>query len=420
MIKKFPERGKRISWSVLYVILISITVILFNAPLLSTEQISVNTIPGDVDENGDVNREDALLLQDYLLDRNELTSGGITGAHANDDEIIDIADVVWIANNPSTSGLIQMVSIPAGTFTMGASDRGDDLTYARSSEFPRHEVTLSAYEIGKYEVTNEECCEILNYALSRGYLYDFDGTPYSAGYGVYYDGKILLDVDGKESGDCMISYIYHGFIPEHRDGYSMKDHPALYVSWYGAVAFCNWLSEMEGKPPAYDLTTWTLTDQFGGGYRLPTEAEWERAAAWDVSSGGKHWIYAYMSDEPSINHMNYDGNNPLDLSDKPYTVPVGYYEGLASGSDVYSPAGCCGMGGNGWEWCHDWFDVDYYDGGSMTNPTGPSEGFSRVARGGDWDDPARRCRTAYRFDIIPWGTGAYGGFRMVRSINDPD
>ena len=295
---------------------------------------------------------------------------------------------------------------------MGARDDGDDGEYADSDEYPRHEVTLSSYEIGKYKVTNGQYCEVLNYALSQGYLEDSDGSPYSGG-DVYYDGKNLLEIS---SSSCQISYSGGSFIHESRDGYSMENHPVVEVSWYGSVAFCNWLSEMEEKTPVYDLSTWELTDQFGGGYRLPTEAEWERAAAWDTSSGGKHWIYGYMSDDASPDRMNYDRNNPLSLSGYPYTSPVRYYDGSGSTMDSPSPAGCYDMSGNVWEWCYDWYDGDYYDGGSMTNPTGPSGASHRVGRGGCWSYGAVICRTANRDGFTPSDTYGGIGFRLARSL----
>jgi formylglycine-generating enzyme required for sulfatase activity len=180
------------------------------------------------------------------------------------------------------------------------------------------------------------------------------------------------------------------------------NHPVINVTWYGCVAFCNWLSEKEGLTPCYNLSTWALTVPYPNGYRLPTEAEWERAAAWD---GSKHWIYGSLSDTLTDNaRCNYWGRaNPLGLTSYPYTSPVGWFNGTnvspnGSVQTVNSPSsvGAYDMSGNVWEWCHDWYGSSYYSGGAMTNPVGPGSGGNRVLRGGGWFNSFYNCRAALR------------------------
>ncbi|MFC2173300.1 formylglycine-generating enzyme family protein [Acidobacteriota bacterium] len=308
-----------------------------------------------------------------------------------------------------------MLDVPAGTFTMGRRDDGDDGIHGQDDELPRHQVILSAYRIGKYEVTNRQYCDVMNWAQRQGYLEDSTGGPYSGG-DVYYNGNSLLRVT---RGTCQISYTGGIFTWKSRDGYSMEDHPVVEISWHGAVAFLNWLSVATGMTPAYDLSTWELVDadpgmagvQFTNGFRLPTEAEWERAAAWD---GSTHWIYSMVSDtltgwdranyRPDINTKT----NPLGLTEEPFTSPVGWFNGInispnmnVQTVDSPSPVGAYDMTGNVWEWCHDWYDHLYYGGGSMIDPTGPPSGIVRVGRSGSWNGAASGLRSANRYNRNP-------------------
>jgi len=310
------------------------------------------------------------------------------------DGMMSAAATAEVTVTPSGSGEVtpgEMVSIPAGSFEMG-----DPFDEGSSDELPVHTVTLSAYEIGKYEVTNQEYADILNWAHARGYLDEASSTTADA-YGVQ-----LLDVD---DGDCQISYSGSEFVVESRDGYSMAEHPVVEVSWYGAAVYCNWLSESQGLQACYDTSTWEC-DFSKNGYHLPTEAQWERAAAWD-SAQNRHYRYGNGSDRISSATVNYDVNNPLGLSNYPYTSPVGYYTG------VTSPAGCFDMSGNVWEWCNDWYDSGYYSQSPEHDPHNASTGAGRVLRGGPWFGDDWFCRSADRDWFSPTSTYYGNGFRVV-------
>ena len=194
------------------------------------------------------------------------------------------------------------------------------------------------------------------------------------------------------------------------------------VSWYGAKAFCNWLSQMRGLATCYDMTAenWPLTSAppTPGGYRLPTEAEWERAAAWD---GTKHWIYGFTGDTLTDNtRCNYIINNPLGLTASPLTTPVGWFDGSPNSSlttvNSVSPVGAYDMCGNVAEWCGDWYSDSYYQGGAMVNPTGPETGYQHPYRGGHWSASAWDSRSATRApgNMNPLGVLNCIGFRVVR------
>ncbi len=360
-----------------------------------------------------------------------------TASRANADPALADGGFGFRPARTVTPAAPEMVQVSAGAFTMGNSGVGDDATYRGLGELPTHSVTLSAYRIGKYEITNQQYCDVLNWAIrpSRNYLLTDAGAIWT-GTGDIYAGGNRQTILAITRAGCNIQYSGGVFSPRTQMGlpgttlYSMASHAVVRVSWYGSVAFCNWLSQMEGLPPCYDMTTanWPLTTPppTVGGYRLPTEAEWERAAAWDASAS-KHWIYGMMSDTlTGKNRANYfdadpDYVNPLGLA-TPYTSPVGWFDGLNVSPNgvivtVNSPSssGCYDMSGNVYEWCQDWYLDTYYNGGSMTNPVGPVSGPKRVARGGSWYYYGTDCRSAGRSFYNPSGTKDNFGFRLAKS-----
>jgi formylglycine-generating enzyme required for sulfatase activity len=302
---------------------------------------------------------------------------------------------------------MHMVSVPAGSFIMGAIER----ELPRPEEEPRHMVTLDAYEIGTYEVTNSQFAAVMNWALERDLITDASGFAY-AGDNLYLDEFMLLELIDP---DCQIIYENGEFEAKVREGKSMANHPVLEVSWFGAVAFCNWLSEMEGLDKAYDLTDldlWPRNDPVPNGYRLPTEAEWERAAVWDADAE-KHYWFGIQSDTIDEGRANFHHANPLGLSSEPETSPVGYYAGQTS------PVGCYDMSGNVWEWCQDWYYQDYYQEGDQTNPLPPDPerfaGMGVVKRGGAWNSLEYNVRGAYRIGYYATNMEDWVGFRVART-----
>jgi len=330
----------------------------------------------------------------------------------------------------------ETVSVDAGSFTMGRSEDGDDATTDGDTGLPRHKVTLDAYHIGKYEITNRQYCDVLNYAVKQGYLYsDIFGTSWNGLVNIYAGGdffrNVILDY---YSPSCNIKYnsSENSFEPKVRTGlpggriYSTAEHPVVEVSWFGAVAFCNWLSEMLGLNPGYSMSmqSWPLNAEGPGpaGFRLPTEAEWERAAAWENS---KHWIYAFGSDTiGGKKRCNYHTGtiyiNPLGLTSEPFTAPIGWFNGLTVSPNgniattaSISPVGAYDMSGNAAEWCQDWFAP--YDKQAQVNPLGPATGTDRVRRGGSWNTLMTHCRTADRLHHQPSGMYPSLGFRVART-----
>jgi len=254
---------------------------------------------------------------------------------------------------------LEMVLVEGGSFRMG-DEFGDLWEGCR----PVHAINLTYdYWIGKYEVTFNEyeafCIET---------------------------GKSKPDDWGWEPGT----------------------RPVMNVSWWDAIAYCNWLSGRERIAVAYRLqgeaNEGSLLDSNGNvttnvtqvrGYRLPMETEWEYAARGGKNSKG----------------FMYSGSNSLD--------EVGWYN-ANSGSKTQeikkkkaNELGIFDMSGNVWEWCHDRYAS--YQIGTQTNLTGTNGGFLRLVRGGSWVMTANYCRSASRSSFDPSGTGPSLGFRLART-----
>jgi formylglycine-generating enzyme required for sulfatase activity len=183
------------------------------------------------------------------------------------------------------------------------------------------------------------------------------------------------------------------------------NHPVTSIMWYGAAAYCNWLSTQEGFQPCYSLSTWEC-DFSKNGYRLPTEAEWEYAAR--GGQNNPYYNYPWGNDADKTK-ANWPGSgDPYESGPLPWTTPVGFYNGqLQKKSDFGWPGnqetyqtsngangyGLFDMAGNVWQWCNDWYSRDYYKISPAADPPGPkiSEAshmpdgkLYRVLRGGNW------------------------------------
>jgi formylglycine-generating enzyme required for sulfatase activity len=237
--------------------------------------------------------------------------------------------------------------IPAGEFTMGSEDGGDD-------EKPVHTVYLDAFWIDKTEVTNAMYANCVNDRNCK--------EPSNTAY--YADSNYAI-------------------------------HPVVYVSWEDAVNYCSWANR-----------------------RLPTEAEWEKAASWNGPAQEKY-TYPWGNDFSCEN-----GNfNDETLRDS-YVVPGGANcDGFPQTSPVgnfpngVSPYGALDMAGNVWEWLADWYDTNYYAtvGENARNPQGPTSGQYRVLRGGAWIYDNDDARSANRDGFDPSSFNDDFGFRCAMS-----
>jgi len=207
-------------------------------------------------------------------------------------------------------------------------------------ERPAHSVYLDAYAIDEYEVTNR-----------------------------FY--KACVD-----AGVCLPPVLVSSSTrPNYYGNQEFDDYPVVNVDWNMAKTHCEWR-----------------------GARLPTEAEWEKAAR-----GMDGQIYPWGNYAPNKDLLNYN----QEVGD---TTMAGSYEMGKSFYGIYD------MAGNVWEWVNDWYDEAYYQTLPSTDPLGPSAGHYRVLRGGSWSDDANGVRSSRRFGLDPTGAFNVGGFRCARSL----
>lgn len=254
--------------------------------------------------------------------------------------------------------LPNLARIPAGEFLMGAPDAAED-------ERPVHRVSVSEFFIGRFPVTNDEYARFI--AATSHPAPSVSGLPLIAGGG--------RDTVFRE---LSAPYLWEGDTPPPGRG----SHPVVLVSYDDAVAYCHWLSQAIERI-----------------VRLPTEAEWEKAARGGVDGRRYPW-----GDDIDASHCNYL-DDPAAKSQRG-TRPSGTYPPNAFG--------LCDVAGNVWEWVSDWYGAEYYGGGDMNDPRGPETGNMRIVRGGSWvNEDVTMLRCACRHKVPP-DTYAYSiGFRVV-------
>jgi formylglycine-generating enzyme required for sulfatase activity len=251
-------------------------------------------------------------------------------------------------------GYGELVYVPAGSFRMG-----DNFGDGEARERPVHVVDLDAFYIGRTEVTNAQWRRFRD---DPGY----DDPKYWPG------GRIVP----RDQVPYWTQANNHGGGTEGSDQY-----PVIGINWDAATAYCNWLSAKTGKK-----------------YRLPTEAEWEKAAR---GTDQRRYPWGNTIDR---SRANYVGAQQYDT-----VMPVGHFREGAS------PYGAYDMAGNVMEWCADWYSRDYYSWSPRKNPKGPEKGVYRVVRGGSFFVDAFDLRSYARSAAWPsFQAHRMIGFRVAR------
>ena len=315
--------------------------------------------------SADVNGDGTVNVNDFALVASRLGRRGSVG-DVDGDGMVDVGDLALVAKfigvepptpAPALSSLDGMVLIPAGAFQMGSND-----PEALTSEQPIHTVYVDAFYIDAHEVTNADFKRFVlaNPQWRKNRIPRF---LHNGNYLAYWDNS-----NNYPPGEA--------------------NHPVVYVSWYAAMAYAKW-----------------------AGKRLPTEAEWEKAAR-----GGRSGLKYPWGNTIHSTYANY-GNNVK------HTRAVGSYP--ANGYGLYD------MSGNVWEWCLDKYDQHFYFSSPSRNPLSDVDTIvylslitgnyinlksARVLRGGSWSSPSRYIRVSDRYGSAPISAYSTYGFRCARDV----
>jgi formylglycine-generating enzyme required for sulfatase activity len=251
-----------------------------------------------------------------------------------------------------------LARIPAGDFLMGSADGEDD-------ERPVHRVFVGEFLIGRFAITNDEYAQFVR------------ETDHPA------PAIRELPLIASAGRDALFRQLAEPYVWRNGEPPAGRgSHPVVLIRYQDALAYCAWLGARLGRL-----------------VRLPTEAEWEKAAR-----GGVDGLRYPWGNEIEASHANFlsDGASKQERS----TRPTGTFSPNAYG--LYD------MIGNVWEWVSDWYDAEYYGASATHDPSGPATGAMRIVRGGSWvNSDVAMLRCAYRHKVPPDTYAHSVGFRVA-------
>ncbi len=295
---------------------------------------------------------------------------------------------------------MKMVLIPPGEFLMGSTDEQVEAALKAAEEIKAYQGTkdrIEKAERPQHRVVITKLFLMSATEVSVGEFNKFaDASKYVTEAEQYGFGnsseKVLSDKIGEK--DRGLSW--------KSPGYAVTDEsPVSQVTWNDACAFCNWLSQQDQRTPCYRSDgsgSWFAVAK-SNGYRLPTEAEWEYACR-----AGTTTQYSFGDDYQELAEYGWYKKNSNGRA-----RPVGLKPANAFGLHD--------MHGNMFEWCQDFYDEKWYERTLPNDPNGPDSGSYRVIRGGNWNNDASHCRSAYRNNYTPSHRSSTYGFRPVRAAD---
>jgi sulfatase modifying factor 1 len=297
-----------------------------------------------------------------------------------------ITTIPLASNTVSAEVRERMIALPGGTFLMG-TDSPD--AFPLDGEGPVREVTLNAFSIDRFPVTNDLFARFIT---ATGYKTEAETYGWSFVFWKHLSraryNDLVEDTVAEAPWWCKVPGSKWD-TPEGPGSHISKraDHPVVHVSWNDAAAYAAWT-----------------------GQRLPTEAEWEYAARGGLEQKLYPWGDKLRPDGEHRCNI-WQGEFPnLDTADDGYagTCPVDAFP--PNGYDLYS------VTGNTWEWCADWFSPDFHRTAALSNPQGPPTGKARVTKGGSFlchKSYCNRYRVAARSSNTPDSSTSNTGFRCA-------